>query len=130
MPQSFQSTWWQIAVPLPWQADECEACVEFTQPEGVGALHISGIRKTDGDVLDAEVLSELRNDCPGGIETQIVHCGDFVGYCAEHVDGATSFYWKKWLVACRKILLFATYNCKHGEEGLEAPQVSALLASL
>jgi len=59
---TFQTTLWQIGVPLTWKAQACNDCVEFTQPEGVGALHISGARKTDGPVLDAE--TSMRNAEP------------------------------------------------------------------
>src|SRR5205823_3370651 len=68
MVATFQSSWWQIAVPPPWKAEECEECVEITQPEGTGALHISGARKLDGPVLDPEALSQLQENCPEGTE--------------------------------------------------------------
>jgi hypothetical protein len=130
MAVTFQSSWWQLAVPPPWKAEECEECVEITQAEGIGALHISGARKADGSVLDAEVLSQLQENCPEAAAAERTRCGDFEGYLAEYVDWAEGTYWKKWFVACRKVLLFITYTCKRGEEDLESTQASALLSSL
>ena len=130
MGATFQSTWWQIAVPPPWKAQDREECVEIAQPEGVGALHISSARKLEGSILDAEALSQLRENCPEGTETARAQCGEFVGYAAEYVDWNEGLYWKKWFLACGKVLLFATYNCKRGEEDLESPHASALLTSL
>ena len=34
MAAPFQRTWWLIAVRPPWKAEDCEECVEITQPEG------------------------------------------------------------------------------------------------
>jgi len=130
MSATFQSTWWQIVVPSPWRAQDCEECVEITQPDGVGALHISSARKLEGTVLDTEALAQLRKNCPDGTESERARCGDFVGHAAEYVDWNEGVYWKKWFVACRRILLFATYNCKRGEEDLESQQTSTLLSSL
>lgn len=130
MASRFQSTWWHITVPPPWKAEECEECVEITRPKGVGALHISIARKLKGSGLDAEALSQLLENCPEGTETERERCGDFVGYAAEYVDWNESVYWKKWFLACRKVLLFATYNCKRGEEDLESADAFALLSSL
>lgn len=130
MAATFQSSGWQIAVPPPWKAQECEKCVEITQPEGIGALHISSARKQKGSVLDTEALSQLQENCPEGTEAEATRCGEFTGYMAEYVDWNEGAYWKKWFIACRKILLFVSYNCKRGDEDIEGAQASALLSSL
>jgi hypothetical protein len=126
----FNNRVWSFNAPLPWRLEDCEDCVEITQPDGVGAMHISSARKQKGAVLDAEILSQLREDCPDGTEFEKVRCGDFVGYVGEYVDWHTDTFWKKWFVANRSDLLFITYNCKHGEEELEANEASNLLASI
>ncbi len=126
----FQSNWWQISVPAPWKAQEYEECVEITQTEGVGTLHISSARKQAGLVSDTELISQTRENSPEGAETERVKCGDFAGYAVEYVDWNDGFYWKKWFVACRKILLFVSYNCNRSDEDLESASVSVLLSSL
>jgi hypothetical protein len=130
MATTFLSTWWRISVPPPWKAEACGESVEIIQPEGIGALHISSARKLEGSVLDEEALSQLQENCPDGAETDRVSCGDFAGHVAEYIDWSTGTFWKKWFVACRKILLFISYNCRRGEEELESTQASALLSSL
>jgi hypothetical protein len=47
----------------------------------------------------------------------------------DYLDWSEGVHWKKWFVACRRILLFATYNCKSGEQDAESALVSALLSS-
>ena len=118
----FQSTWWQIALSAPWKARECEECVAITQPEGIGALHISSARKLDGSVLDTEALSQLGENCPEGTETQKARYGDFIGYAAEYVDWNEGAYWKKWFLGRRKILLFATYTARAARRTWRAPR--------
>jgi hypothetical protein len=73
-----------------------------TQPEGIGALHISSFRKSEGSVLDKETLSQLQKNCQDGTETNRVSCGDFSGHAAEYVDWSTGTCWKKWFVAMSK----------------------------
>lgn len=94
MAATFQSRWWQVAVPSPWKAEECEECVEITQPEGIGALHLSSARKSEGSVSDTEALSQLQENCLEGTETERVRCGDFAGYVADYVDWNEGAYWK------------------------------------
>jgi len=121
---------WQIEIPPPWKAEEFEECVEFTQPEGVGALHISGSQKMDAPLLQSEVLTQLRENCPKNVEVRMVQCGNFTGYATEYINQNKGTYWKTWFIAYRQVLLYVTYNCKAGEEALETPQATALLSSL
>jgi hypothetical protein len=130
MRSTFQSLLWQVSVPRPWHAQKCEHCAEFTQPEGAGALHISGALKQHGDVSDDETRAELQKDCPQDTEFERARFGDFSGYGAEYVDWNDSRYWKKWFVRSGRVLLFITYNCKPGDEELEMAQVCQILSSL
>ena len=128
--KTFQSLLWRISVPLPWKAQDCEHCVEFTQPEGAGALHISGARKKDGDVLDEETRAQLQQNCPADIDVEPVRFGDFIGYGGEYVDWNDGDFWKKWFVRSGRVLLFITYYCKRGDEESEMAQVLQILSSL
>ena len=126
----FRNRVWELDVPPPWRVEDCEHCIEITQPEGAGAMHISSARKNVGTVADAETLTQLKSDCPDGTDFDRVRHGDFQGYAAEYVDWHTDAFWKKWFVACRQDLLFISYTCKRGEEELELEQAATLLASL
>ena len=130
MPVIFQSVLWQIAVDPPWKAKQTEHCVEINQPEGIGALHISGSQKRNGFVADDDTLGALKDEIPVDTECNSIQLGDFKGHYAEYVDWSTNCNWKKWIVGCQKVLIFATYHCKRGDEDLEANQVSNILKSL
>jgi hypothetical protein len=126
----FQSTLWQITVPAPWEAKNSEECVEITQPEGAGALHISGAIKKIGKVLEGETKTQLQRNCPEGTESEPVLFGDFVGYGADYVDWSESIYWRVWCLASGRVMLYVTYNCKRGEEDSEVPKVTRILSTL
>jgi hypothetical protein len=130
MDDIFQSTLWQIAVPSPWEAKKSDECVEITQPEGAGALHISGAIKKLGSVLEDETKAQLQRNCPEDTTAEPVRLGDFVGYGADYVDWSESTYWKVWFVASGRVMLYVTYNCKRGEEDSEVTQVAGILSTL
>ena len=109
---------------------DCEHCVEITQPDGVGAIHVSSARKKAGLVAEEEILAQLKSDCPDDTDFESVRCGDFTGYLAEYTDWSSDRFWKKWFVAYRQDLLFVTYTCNRGEEELETSQTATLLSSL
>jgi len=126
----FKNRVWELEALPPWRVEDCEHCIEITQPEGTGAMHISSARKKEGIVADAETLAQLKSECPDGTEFTKSRCGDFVGYVAEYIDWHANKFCRKWFLACRKDLLYITYNCARGEEELEVEQASSLLASL
>jgi hypothetical protein len=130
MSSTFQSSLWQIVLPPSWRAQKCEHCVEFTQPEGAAALHISGACKQDGEVSDDETRTQLEEACPENTDMNPVQFGRFTGYGADYVDWNDDVYWSKWFVRNGRLLLFITYNCKRGDEELEITQVSQILSSL
>jgi hypothetical protein len=121
---------WGLTILEPWRVQEAEGCIEITQPEGIGALHISGARKKAGHVQEDETLSELRSKIGEDTNIERAVLGDFAGYASEETDWHTNRFCKKWFLGYREHLLFVTYTCKQGDEGLELPQVTSLLTSL
>ncbi|HTV40071.1 MAG TPA: hypothetical protein VMF08_05830 [Candidatus Sulfotelmatobacter sp.] len=127
---TFHNSLWQIAVIRPWRAQEVDDCVEITQPEAIGAIHISSALKQDSTVSDTETRAQIQQQCPDDADIEPAQLGGFIGHSTEYVDWNDSVFWKKWIVASGRVLLFITYNCKRGEEQLELPQVSQILSSL
>lgn len=130
MSRPFQNLVWEMKVQPPWRVTDCGYCLEITQPEGVGGLHISSARKLAGWVAEEELCSKIRADCPVDTDCEKLHCGDFSGYTAEYVDWHTNAYWRIWLLSCRQDMLHVTYTCDRGDEELELPDISVLLSTL
>jgi hypothetical protein len=130
MNSPFEKLAWEVVVSPPWRVLDCGHCIEITQPEGVGGLHISSARKKQGSVTLSELAAKMKSDCPEGTELHQARCGDFVGMVADYVDWNADAFWRVWLLARDRDLLHVTYTCRRGEEDLEAEQASRLLKLL
>jgi hypothetical protein len=126
----FGRSTWGLTVPAPWRAEEVEGCVEITQPEGLGAVHISDGHKKEGHVQEHETLSQLRTKMSDDSDVERAVLGDFIGYSGEETDWRSDRFWKRWFLGCRDTLLFVTYTCKRGDQESELPAVATLLSSL
>ena len=104
-------------------------CVEITQPEGTGALHISAARK-QSDVADADLREFAEAELPSNTPVEPVSVGDFSGVTAEYVDWSTSAFWKKWWIRVGSLMLYVTYTCSRGDEEIEEDDVQRILSSL
>jgi len=126
----FEGRTWSLEIPPPWRATQSEGIIQISQPEGVGALHISFARKRGGPVSKEEILEQIGATAPVGTDVETSVLGEFSGQSAEYVDWHTDHFWKRWFVSNRSDLLFITYTCQRGDEDLEIPGVLDLLATL
>lgn len=83
----FKHRVWELEVLSPWRVEDCEHCIEITQPEGTGAMHISSARKKEGTVTEAETLAQLKKDCPDGTDFTKTRCGDSTGRHGHGLGG-------------------------------------------
>lgn len=120
---------WSIDVPAGWEHEAEETLDTFFDPDGVGALQISSLTKSDGDVTDAELLESIEDmklaDQPRAATT----LGPFAGYALEkvHEDGLAGRYW---FLRAGPLLLFVTYFCEKQVADTEARIVAKALGSL
>jgi hypothetical protein len=126
----FESRPWELTIPPPWSALVTDGVVELTQPEGFGAVHISGARKRKGPVSQEEILAQIDATAPVGSELEPSVLGEFTGKSVEYVDWHADRFWKRWFVSRQNDLLFITYTCKRGDEEMESAEVLALLKTL
>jgi hypothetical protein len=130
MQHLYQSTLWQLMVLPPWRAQKVEQCVEITQPEGTGALHISEARKQKGVVSESDLRSTAAKDLAQEEELLACSVGGFTGLSASYADWHTDIFWKKWWLRSGAVMLYVTYNCSRGDEEFELEQAETLLAGL
>jgi len=115
--------------PRPWKAQDCGDCIEFTQPEGADALHLSSARKQHGEVLDDEARTQLGQECPDDADTEPVRFGAFTGYGAEYVNWSEGIYWHKWFVRCGACF-YSSHILQARRRGIGAAAVRQILSSL
>jgi hypothetical protein len=126
----FERRPWELSMNAPWRAISVDGTIEITQPEGLGAVHISNARKREGFVSAEEILAQISSTAPADSEFCPATLGDFKGKSVEYVDWHGDRYWKRWFVACRMDLVVITYTCRRGDEEMEIEDVEALLSSL
>jgi len=126
----FKAGSWTIDIAPPWSAKDVGHCVEITQPEGTGALHISAARKQDRHVADPDLHGIAVDALPIDTPVESVSLGDFQGVAGEYTDWNGNAYWKKWWLSSGALLLHVTYTCPRGDEDIEAEEVERILSGL
>ncbi|PYK96417.1 MAG: hypothetical protein DME32_17705 [Verrucomicrobia bacterium] len=126
----FEAASWTIDIIPPWSAKDVGQCVEITQPEGTGALHISAARKQAGGVADPDLHGVAADALPTDTPVESVSLGDFRGVAGEYTDWNGNAYWKKWWLSSGALLLHVTYTCGRGDEDIEADDVERILSGL
>jgi len=130
MQNSYQTDLWKLTVSAPWQLRQVDQCIEITQPEGMGAIHISAARKQKGLVSDDDLRNSAAKELPEGEELSEAFFGEFTGFSTSYTDWHTDTFWKKWWLGNRDVMLYLTYNCNRGDEELELPYAEKLLTHL
>lgn len=118
---------WRVELPPDWCAQNCRGNVAIYDPNGVGALQISSIRKQH-EVTEAD-LRETAGGFPANAdELRPIQVGEFVGLWCESQEAES--YWVRWLIARGSVMLFITYNCAASERGRERDMLTRVLTSL
>ena len=120
---------WSIDVPKGWEHDAEDTLDTFFDPDGVGALQISSLTKSGGDVTDGELLESIEDMKLADRPRTATAIGQFTGYALEkvHDDGQAGRYW---FLRAGPMLLFVTYFCDKQDVGKEARLVAKALGSL
>jgi hypothetical protein len=126
----YQSSLWQMTVLPPWQLQQVDQCVEITEPDGIGAIHISAARKHNGSVSESDLQDSAGQDLPDETELIPVSLGGFTGFSASYIDEHTDTFWKKWWLGSGPVMLYVTYSCDRGDEEFELAQAEEILNQL
>lgn len=120
---------WSLDVPKGWEHEAEDTLDTFFDPDGVGALQISSMTKSGGDVTDAELVESIEDMKLADRPRKAAAFGPFAGYALEkvHDDGQAGRYW---FLRAGPVMLFATYFCDKRDIGKEAAIVARALNSL
>ncbi len=120
---------WSIDVPKGWELETEDTLDTFFDPDGVGALQVSSLTKSGGDVTDAELIESIEDMKLADRPRAPAAFGPFTGYALEkvHDDGQAGRYW---FLRAGPLLLFVTYFCDKQDAGKEARIVAKALGSL
>jgi len=120
---------WSIDVPKGWERETEDTLDTFFDPAGAGALQISSLTKSSGDVTDADLVESIEDMKLAGVPRAAAAFGPFAGFALnkQHADGQTGQYW---FLRAGPLLLFATYFCDERDAGRETRAVMKALGSL
>lgn len=128
MASSFDGIWWSVELPAGWRGKPEQECATFQSMLGLGALQISSARNDAGPVTDEDLKEFAEGRLPAGIEVKVVTYGSCDGFTAEYAKEGS--FWKEWWLRSGHLMVYATYNVRQGEEGLEMGDVERILRSL
>lgn len=126
--KTFTHSLFNIAIPDHWVAEDEPDYTTLYDPDGVGALIISGFEHEE-DVNDDDLEDFAADHIDSEVESEDVEYGSFSGFslCYEIDDE----YLCEWYLRSGKIMLFITYSCPLEEEGnSEEDIVETMLDSL
>lgn len=120
---------WSIDVPKGWEHEAEDALDTFLDPDGVGALQISTVTNTTGDVADADLVELVEHMKLAHLPRTPVSFGPFAGFTVRSADedGQIGDFW---FLRAGPLLLFATYFCEQAYFGKESATVAKALRSL
>lgn len=119
---------WSIQPPAGWEHEAEDTLDTFADPDGVGALQISSMTKSSGDVTDADLIESIEDmKLADGAREAAAH-GPFVGYTLRQEEDAQAGQY--WFLRAGAVLLFVTYFCAKEDAGREAAAVKKALDSL
>ncbi|NNL56430.1 MAG: hypothetical protein HKO71_01640 [Pseudomonadales bacterium] len=129
------SQWWCIEIPDDWSAEEDDGGVSIADPDDVGELYISALKKEPGDAGHSDTAidrAELR-----ALAAELIEQGSAEQQCA--VAGLQGLYfaytqdqlaWREWYLTDGATLLLASYNCEPDNVQLDAAPLEQMLESL
>lgn len=118
---------WKLDIPREWEEHEEDDTLIVYDPDGVGALQISGMA-TDGEVSDEDLRELAREHIEAGAKTRPVEFGDFTGFTFDYSE--EDEFWQEWYLRSGHVSLYATYNCELDDKGVESELIEQVLSTL
>lgn len=127
MSEVFEGPTWSIVVPDGWTVRDEDDVTTFEADPGVGALQVSAYAK-DEPVTDEDLEEFAEEHLTAGATPDPVEHTLYEGFAISYeVDEQ---FWTEWFLRHEHQMLYVTYTCAEGDEGIEDEIISEMLASL
>lgn len=121
------SEYWQVDLPVGWEAEREEESVSIFHPDSKGTLTLSATREAE-DISDDYMEDLLDEYLDAGADLYDAEYASFSGVTFCYDDGEE--YWCEWYLRSGPVLLYVTYNCPLANEGEEEDVIESILESL
>jgi len=125
--EKYISAYWQVDLPVGWQADVEDDAVSLYHPDSNGTLTFSATQEQQA-ITDEYLEDLLIEHLDAGAELFDVEYEPFSGVTCCYDDDEE--YWCEWYLRAGPVLLFITYNCPLDDEGAEEDVIESILESL
>ncbi|MBT8138544.1 MAG: hypothetical protein KJP25_02155 [Gammaproteobacteria bacterium] len=117
--------WWCLDIPDEWRAEEEEGCIVIVDPDEVGELCITVLRREQGEV-DSHSLRELSAELrEQGHAPQPASVAGLSGDYFSYRNAGES--WREWFLAQDDTLVVISYCCDAENETIDAAVVDEML---
>ena len=125
--EKYISEFWQIDLPVGWEAEEEDEAVSFFHPNSSGTMTLSTVKEQEA--ISDDYIEELAAEhIDAGAELFDVEFESFSGVTCCYDDDQE--YWCEWYLRSGSVLLFITYSCLLDDEGTEEDVIESILESL
>jgi len=126
--RSVETDWWLIDLPDEWEAEQDEETIVIGDEDGVGALEITTLERSDEDVEPADVHELAQALVPSDIAGVPVRINEFSGLYFEYEDEGDAV--REWLLRDGALLLLVSYSCDLDNRGFDDDVVDEILETL
>ena len=122
--------WWCIEMPDEWQAEEDDEdeVILIIDPDDLGELCITAIKKQDGLIDKAELLESAADLVERRLTSTDVGIAGLTGIYFEYEQEGEA--WREWYLTDGSTMLYATYNCDSENAQIDAAVIDQMLESL
>lgn len=126
--RSVETDWWVIDLPDEWEAEQDEETIVIGDEDGVGALEITTLEKSDDTGEPADIHELAQALVPSDVIGSAVRLGEFSGLYFEYTDEGDAV--REWLLRCDRLLLLVSYSCDIDNRGFDDAMVDEILETL
>jgi len=123
-----ETDWWVIDLPDEWEAEQDEETIIIGDEEGVGALEITTLERSDETTEPADIAQLASALVPSDVVGAPVELNEFSGLYFEYSDEGDAV--REWLLRCGPLLLLVSYSCDIEHRGFDDALVDDVLDTL
>lgn len=123
-----ETDFWTIEIPDEWEAAFEDDVVSIIDPDDIGSLEISAVKKSDSDVDDADLKAFASDLMDAGAIPELVEVAGLSGIYFDFIED--ELCWREWYLRSGDLALIASYNVEPENKGLDDVVIDQILDTL
>lgn len=126
--RSVETDWWMIDLPDEWEAEQDDETIVIGDEEGVGALEITTLERSEDSVEPTDINELASALVPEDVVGVPFTLNEFSGLYFEYEDEGDAV--REWLLRSGPLLLLVSYSCDLDNRGFDDALVDEVLDTL